>query len=38
MYHSRDQAKVMEMMSVQKESSIETEILSRDKCFEVFKV
>lgn len=38
MYHSRDQSKVMEMMGVQKESLIETEILSKEKCFEVFKV
>ena len=38
MYHSRDQTKVMEMMSVQKESLVETEPLTKEKCFEVFKV
>lgn len=39
MYHSRDQGKVMEMMSIQKDSLIETEPLpSRERCFEVFRV
>jgi len=36
-YHSQDQHKVMQMQ-VQKQTMSDMECLTRDKCFEVFKV